>query len=162
MEGDAVDALIAQWERERPDLDFTPMGTIGRMGRVMALVGRSIEEVFAGFDLTVADFDVLATLRRAGEPHVLRPTDITRQLMLSPAGMTTRLDRLERAGHIERTPDPHDRRSWQIALTPQGLGAVDAAVADHLANERRLLDPLTEAQRIALDDALRALLTQLG
>jgi DNA-binding MarR family transcriptional regulator len=159
---DVVDELVEQWERERPELAFAAMGTVGRLGRVVALVGASIEEVFARHGLTIADFDVLAALRRAGDPYVLRPTDISRQLMLSPAGITSRLDRLERAGMIERSPDPDDRRSWLIRLTPQGRRAVDAAVTDHVANEERLLSPLTKAQRTALDDALRALLAQFG
>lgn len=157
---DVVDELISQWERERPDLEFAAMGTIGRLGRTMALVGASVEEVFAGHGLTVADFDVLATLRRAGEPHVLRPTDISRQLMLSPAGMTSRLDRLAAAGLVDRSPDADDRRSWLIRLTDEGRRIVDAAVTDHVANEERLLSPLTKAQRKALDDALRSLLAQ--
>ena len=159
---DIVDDLIARWGEERPDLDFTPMGTIGRMGRVMALVTASIEQVFEAHGLTIADFDVLATLRRAGAPHVLRPTDISRQLMLSPAGMTSRLDRLEAAGLIGRTPDPEDRRSWLIELNEAGRRVVDAAVGDHVANEARLLAPLSKTQRRALDDALRTLLRQFG
>ena len=161
-ERDVVDELIAQWERERTDLDFSAMATIGRMGRVMALVGASIEDVFGRHGLTVADFDVLAALRRAGEPFVLRPTDISRQLMLSPAGMTNRLDRLAAAGLVDRSPDPDDRRSWLIQLSDEGRRRVDAAVADHVANEERLLEPLTAAQRKALDGALRTLLTQFG
>jgi DNA-binding MarR family transcriptional regulator len=159
-ERDVVDELVSQWERERPDLGFAAMGTIGRLGRTMALVGASVEEVFAAHGLTVADFDVLAALRRAGEPHELRPTDISRQLMLSPAGMTSRLDRLDAAGLVTRSPDPGDRRSWLIRLTAEGRQIVDAAVADHVANEERLLSPLTKAQRTALDDALRTLLAQ--
>lgn len=157
MTTDPVDRLVAQWEHERPDLDFAPMGTIGRLARVHAAFSASIEDVLAGHDLTISDFDVLASLRRAGKPYALRPTDISRQLMLSPAGITNRLDRLEAAGLIERTPDPTDRRSWTIRLSPAGRTTIDRAVADHVSNEERLLSPLTDRQRSALDGALRAL-----
>lgn len=157
---DAVDQLIAQWRRERPDLDLAPMATIGRLGRVLAHLSAAVESVFEAHGLTTADFDVLATLRRSGAPYALRPTDIARQLMLSPAGMTSRLDRLEAAGLVARSLDAQDRRSWLVSLTERGRATVDAAVADHVANEAALLEPLSASQRNALDRALRALLAQ--
>jgi DNA-binding MarR family transcriptional regulator len=154
---DPVDNLIAQWKRERPDLDFGAMETIGRLGRLQAMIRPSIEAVLGRHGLGVAEFDVLAALRRSGEPYVLRPIDLSRTLMLSPAGMTSRLDRLEAAGHIARRLDRDDRRSMLVELTPQGLATVDAAVTDHVANEERLLRPLTARERTALDRALRTL-----
>lgn len=157
---DAVDELIDQWSRERPDLDLAPMATIGRLGRVLAHIAAAVEAVFEAHGLTTADFDVLATLRRSGAPFALRPTDIARQLMLSPAGMTSRLDRLESAGLVDRSLDPDDRRSWIVSLTDLGRSTVDVAVADHVANEARLLEPLSAGQRVALDRGLRALLAQ--
>lgn len=159
-ERDVVDALVEQWRAQRPDLELAPMATIGRLGRVMVHLGNAIETVFAEHGLTTADFDVLAALRRAGEPFTMRPTDLSRLLMLSPAGMTNRLDRLDAAGLVHRSPDPDDRRSWSIALTDQGRELVDAAVTDHVANEARLLEPLTASQRRTLDAALRRLLAQ--
>lgn len=152
--------MVEQWERERPDLAFDAMGTIGRLGRLMAFVNTSIEEVFATHGISVGDFDVLAALRRSGEPFVLRPTELARQLMLSPAGMTNRLDRLAKAELIDRTPDPEDRRGWLIELSDRGRAIVDAAVADHVANEERLLSVLDAGQRTAFDDALRTLARQ--
>ena len=153
-----MDELIEQWVRERPDLDFGPMATLGRLGRLMAHATASIEAVFAGHDLTIGDFDVIATIRRGGPPFVMRPTDLARQLMLSPAGMTSRLDRLVGLELVDRSPDPEDRRSWRIELTARGRQVVDAAVVDHLANETRILEPLSPAQRQAFDRALRVLL----
>lgn len=158
---DPVDRLVEQWASERPDLDLAPMATFGRLGRLAALATAAIEAELGRHDLTVADFDVLATLRRAGEPCALRPGEVARALMLSPAGMTGRLDRLERAGLVERSPDPDDRRSWIVRLSEAGRRSVDAAVADHVANEARLLAPLSAAQHAALDDALRTLLASL-
>ena len=160
MGPDQVDELIAQWRRERADLDpeLGAMATIGRLGRFVALAGRRIDAVFAAHGLTTGEFDVLAALRRAGQPHVMTPTALARTLMLSPAGMTNRVDRLEAAGHIARRPDPADRRSSLVVLTPAGRDVVDAAVTEHVANEAHLLAPLDAGQRAALDDMLRALL----
>jgi DNA-binding MarR family transcriptional regulator len=157
---DQVGDLIAQWRVIRPELDLDAMATFGRLGRFSAFAGRSIEAVFAGHGLTAGDFDVLAALRRAGEPHVLKPSELARGLMLSPAGITSRLDRLERAGLLERRADRADRRSSPVALTEAGRERVDRAVADHVANETRLLAPLTVTERSALNEILRKLLAQ--
>jgi DNA-binding MarR family transcriptional regulator len=154
---DVIDELLAQWRRQRPDLDFAPMGTIGRLHRFIALSSKAIDTTLDQHGLSVADFDVLAALRRIGEPYIATPTLLTRSVMLSPAGMTARLDRLERAGYVERTGNPDDRRSFLVELTEAGRERVDAAVADHVATEERLLSALTDRQRKALDDALRIL-----
>ena len=157
---DHVDRLIEQWARERPDLELEPMATIGRLGRLHALATRSIADVFARHGLQIGEFDVLAALRRSGDPFVMKPSDLARVLMLSPAGMTNRVDRLEAAGWIERRADPDDRRSSLVQLTHDGRELVDRAVTDHVANEARLLEPLSPTERRALDRALRILLRQ--
>jgi DNA-binding MarR family transcriptional regulator len=128
---------------------------------VHAHASRAIESVFERHGLSTGEFDVLASLRRGGPPFARTPGELSRTLMLSPAGMTNRLDRLEAAGWVRREPDPESRRSLQVVLTDDGMRLVDAAVTDHLANETALLAGLTSAQRRALDDALRALLATL-
>ena len=137
------------------------MATIGRLGRLHHLARVQIESVLAQHGLSIGEFDVLAALRRAGEPYALRPIDLARTLMLSPAGMTSRLDVLEQSGWIERRHDRHDRRSILVELTERGLTVVDTAVTDHLANEHRILSPLSERQRATLDTILRQLLSGL-
>jgi DNA-binding MarR family transcriptional regulator len=158
---DAVDEFVDQWRRERPDLPLEAMGTLGRLGRVMGMGVRLIEANLARHGLRLGEFDVLAGLRRLGPPYVAAPSRLTRMLMLSPAAMTNRLDRLEAAGLVERRPDPDDRRSVLVALTDAGFAAVDAAVTDHVALEEEILGSLTAAQRRGLDGGLRALLASL-
>jgi DNA-binding MarR family transcriptional regulator len=157
---DVIDRLIDQWSTERPDLDFDAMATIARLSRFVLLGSRTIEETLQRHDLRIAEFDVLGSLRRLGSPYRATPTELTRALMLSPAGVTARLDRLERAGYVEREYDPADRRSLLVVLTQAGLDCIDAAVEDHLATEFSLLADLTHRQRLGLDGALRALLRQ--
>lgn len=155
---DVVDQVVAAWRRERPDLDLAAVGVVGRLGRVALLLGPIQEQVLAGFGLRPGEFDVLAALRRAGEPHVLTPSGLSRMLLLSRAGMTHRLDRLETAGLVERTLDPLDRRSFRIRLTEHGLKRVDEAMTAHTAHLTVLLTGLSERDRAALDDLLRVLL----
>lgn len=161
MEHDRVDDILAQWRRERPDLDPSPMGVIGRISRAERSLGRALEALFATFGLNRGEFDVLATLRRSGPPYRLTPTALFTELMLSSGAMTNRLDRLEQAGLIERTPDPADRRGTLVGLTPQGRELVDAAVAAHLANEQHLLHALSPAEQEQLAQLLRTLLCSL-
>ncbi|MBX9389957.1 MarR family winged helix-turn-helix transcriptional regulator [Streptomonospora nanhaiensis] len=154
---DAVDTVIAQWRRERPDLDLSAMGLFARMTRIAQLAGPRLEEVFARHGLRQGEFDVLAALRRSDEPYALMPSELSAALMMSRAGMTNRLDRLEEAGLVERRLSPTDRRSFRVRLTAEGRAVVDAALTDHAANLARLVAGLAPAERDVLDQALRAL-----
>ena len=158
---DVVDEFIEQWRVERPDLRLDAMASIGRLGRVMGLGTRVIEATLQRHDLRLSDFDVLATLRRLGPPYVATPSRVTQSLMLSPATLTSRLDRLENIGLIERRADPDDRRSLLVALTEAGFDRIDAAVTDHVQTEEQILGVLSAKQRRSLDDALTILLQSL-
>ena len=154
---DAVDAVLDQWRRERPDLDVEPMGTVARLGRAAVGVERAVAAELGRHGLSIGEFDVLAALRRAGEPHRLSPTELARTVVLSPGAMTNRLDRLEQEGLLTRRLSATDRRSFDVTLTPAGLARVDAAVGDHVANEARLLAVLSPSERRRLDAILRKL-----
>ena len=160
-ERDGVDLILEQWERERPDLDTSPIGVIGRVSRLARELEQRLEPVYAEQGLEPGWYDVLATLRRSGPPYRLRPSEFTGALMLTSSGTTKRLDRLEQAGLVARTPDPHDRRGTLITLTATGRELVDAASEAHIANEHRLLGALSEAERQRLADLLRKLLLGL-
>jgi DNA-binding MarR family transcriptional regulator len=156
-ERDGVDTILEQWQRERPELDSSPIGVIGRISRLARELEQRLEPVYRDHGLEPGWHDVLATLRRHGPPYQLRPTEFTDQLMLTSSGTTKRLDRLEQAGLITRAPDPSDRRGTLITLTPKGLELIDSVTEAHLANERRLLGSLNEAERRRLADLLRKL-----
>ena len=159
-ERDGVDLIIEQWARERPDLDVSPIGVIGRISRLARELEQRLEPVYREHGLEPGWYDVLATLRRAGPPYRLRPTEFTHTLMLTSSGTTKRLDRLEQAGLLARTPDPDDRRGTLITLTDAGHALLDTAVDAHVANEHGLLAALTESEREQLAGLLRKL--QLG
>lgn len=158
---DAVDAILDQWHRERPDLDVTPMGPIGRVRRCAALLQRKLDETFGQFGLTSWEFDVLATLRRSGAPHSLTPTSLFSTLMITSGTMTHRLQRLEAAGWIARVANPEDARSMLVQLTPVGLELIDRAVTAHVANEWRIMSALGDEGLASLDAHLARLLATL-
>jgi DNA-binding MarR family transcriptional regulator len=156
---DRADVAIEQWARERPDLASLPMALFGRLCEAAERVMRDhFNPLFAEAELQPGEFDVLATLRRSGAPYMLSPTRLYETAMISSGGMTNRLDRLERAGLIERRPDPNDRRGKLIALTPAGRRTIDETIARHVANEKNLLSVLTTAEQEKLNNLLKKLI----
>jgi DNA-binding MarR family transcriptional regulator len=160
---DRAAKAIEQWRRERPDLDVSPMGVIGRLNEASSLISRDrLAPVFARFGLQPGEFDVLATLRRSGQPYALTPTDLYEATMVTSGAMTARLDRLEKAGLIRRAPHPSDRRGVVVQLTEKGLKLIDEALAAHVANEHEILSGLTHPERETLADLLAKLIGSLS
>lgn len=151
---DPITRLVAQWKRERPDLDPYPMATIGRLLRAARIADRAIEHELSRHGLQLGWFDVLSALRRAGAPYELTPGRLADSVMLSTGGMTKRLDRMESADLVTRSPDPSDRRGLLVGLTDKGRTTIDTAVEAHLNNEERLLRDLTKSERTQLERLL--------
>ena len=154
---DRVDAIVAQWRRERPDVDVSGMTIIGRLTRLEKVIRPLLNAAFAEHDLESWEFDVLATLVRTGAPHQLTPGQLLESMMITSGAMTNRIDRLERRGFVQRTKSPSDGRQVLVTLTTKGRKKLDAALIDHAANELVIIDPLTIEQRDQLADLLRIL-----
>jgi DNA-binding MarR family transcriptional regulator len=155
---DHVDRVRAQWRRERPDLDTQPVAVVARLGRAARFVDQGLADFFAAHNLSRADWDVLASLRRSGAPYSLSPTTLYRGLMRTSGAMSQRLESLEQKGLIERALDPADRRGVVVKLTAKGRKLVDDVSAEHVANERRLLAPLSRKEQNELAGLLKKLL----
>jgi DNA-binding MarR family transcriptional regulator len=155
---DPVDAVIEQWAEVRPDLDTAAMAVFGRIHRLSRAMGDRMEKTYGALGIGRGEFDVLATLRRSGEPYTLSPRQLSATLMLTTGGMTGRLDKLERAGLLRRSPDPHDRRGLQVTLTEEGLALVDRAIVAGLAVQTEALSALDAEQAGQLAGLLRELL----
>ncbi|MDC8759654.1 MarR family winged helix-turn-helix transcriptional regulator [Janthinobacterium fluminis] len=153
----------AQWHSQRPELDAFPMQLVGQLQEAAQVIARDrLNPLFAAAGLQPGEFDVLATLRRAGAPFALTPTALYEAAMLSSGGMTNRLDRLERAGLVERRPHPRDRRGVLVALSGAGLALIESLVDAHVDNERRLLAALDADEQRQLDALLAKLLRALA
>jgi DNA-binding MarR family transcriptional regulator len=155
MEPDHVDAILAQWARERPDLDASPIGLIGRLHRLADVLNVELRKVFAEEGIGDGDFYVLVTLRRHGAPYELTPSELGASTMVTSSAVTKRIDRLERAGLVTRTVSEADGRSRRIRLTGDGVALVDRLMGRHVANEQRLVSGLTARERAQLADLLR-------
>ncbi|MFD4372479.1 MarR family winged helix-turn-helix transcriptional regulator [Streptomyces sp. NPDC058486] len=151
---DRVARIQADWRRERPDLDVTPQGVIGRLHRLADRLTGELSLVYDRYGLGEGEFDVLCALRRAGAPYERAPGELAAHTMVTTGAMTKRIDRLERAGLVTRRRAADDQRGRIVALTRPGRELIDRAFADHMENERRLLDQLTPVEAAALEALL--------
>ncbi len=147
---DAVADIVQQWHRERPDLDASPILIIGRMARLTQLFEPHLRPPFAEAGLGNGDFDVLAALRRAGEPFTLSPGELSTSLLVTTGAITKRIDRLEGRALVRRDVSRADARGRPVTLTPSGIQLSDNLIASHLTNEARLLSGLSAHDRVHL------------
>ncbi len=156
-EEDPVDRIIAAWRNERPDLDTTPSAVVIRIALLAHAFQIALKRFFEENGLSKADFEVLAALRRCGPPYALPQHDIMHVSRRSSGTVSFRIDRLEADGFVRRTPDEGDARSVIVHLSDKGKRLVDRLTPDHLANEARLLSPLTVHEQRELVELLRKL-----
>src|SRR6266498_5849406 len=161
VRGDQVDVVLAEWKKEQPRLDTSPVAVVARVGRACALLDRGLNDNFARFGLNRTMWDVLAALRRVGAPYRRSPTELYRALMRTSGGMTHLVDRLEHDGLVERIADPDDRRGMLVGLTRKGRALVGRVGPSHLDTERRMLAALTKQEQAELTRLLRKLLIGL-
>lgn len=154
---DEVDRIVDAWSRERPDLDFSPLQVLSRVGRLSRHLERARRTAFAASDLESWEFDVLSALRRAGSPYQLSPKSLLQQTLVSSGTMTNRIDRLVDRGLVERRADPGDGRGILVVMTAGGQERVDRAIRQLIEGEAELLDALSPADQERLAALLRKL-----
>lgn len=153
-----MDHVRELWTRQWPELDTRPVAVVARVGRLARYFDHGLDRLFAEHGLRRESWDALASLRRAGPPYRLSPTELYRGLMRTSGAVTNRLHRLEQDGLIRRVPDPSDRRGMLVELTAKGKELVDRMAPAHVGNERAMLAALTPAEQRRLADLLRKLL----
>ncbi|WP_070963965.1 MarR family winged helix-turn-helix transcriptional regulator [Vibrio sonorensis] len=153
MTKDHLDMVLEQWQSVRPDLDCSNMGIVGRVRRAGVLFDKSLKELFAKHNLSLIEFDILATLRRSDQ--ALTPTELYQTLMLSSGAMSTRIEQLVQQGLLERQASNGDRRSNKVQITQTGIDLVDTSLLDHLENMDNLLSGLDRGEREQLAHLLR-------
>ncbi|QQX79638.1 MarR family transcriptional regulator [Shewanella sp. KX20019] len=152
---DDIDKVAAQWGQEKPHLATLPMEIFGRIMRLQKHIEAKIVACHKQYGLTLGEFDVLATLRRSGEPFNLTPSALLSSMMLTSGAMTNRLDRLESKGFIERMHSTEDRRSVSVGLTAKGLSTIDEAIEEHVRIQHQLVQQLSAAEKPQLNKLLK-------
>jgi DNA-binding MarR family transcriptional regulator len=155
---DSVDRIVAEWTAQRPDLPVAPIEVLTRLARVRTRMDEELAAVFSRYDLSAADFTVIAALCRAGAPYTLPQNVLMARLGLTSGTVSVRLGRLETKGVVTRAPSSTDSRGVLVTLTPKGVDLFDQVAPTHLANEDVLLSALTTDERDQLAGLLRKLL----
>ncbi|EDL70237.1 MarR family winged helix-turn-helix transcriptional regulator [Vibrio campbellii] len=157
---DAIDRVVSQWAKEKPELDTEPMAIMGRLMRIAKHMENHVAELHKRYDLKMGEFDVLATLRRSGKPYRLTPSELISSMMLTSGAMTNRLDKLEKKGLIAREHSKEDRRSVTVELTTKGFELIDSLIEQHLQAQHELMGSLSSAEKGQVNQALKLLLPQ--
>jgi DNA-binding MarR family transcriptional regulator len=152
---DVVDVQLEAWKREFPDMDVLTEALISRIMKISRYVERALRETADAYGLTLQDWDVLSALRRAGTPYRLSPSQLAKDLMVHPATMTGRIDKLEAAGWVRRLADPQDRRATQVELTPRGKSKWEEAVQLQARKEQLIAGSLSPEEKLTASDLLR-------
>ncbi|HDM8232826.1 TPA: MarR family transcriptional regulator [Vibrio campbellii] len=157
---DAIDRVVSQWAKEKPELNTEPMAIMGRLMRIAKHMENHVAELHKRYDLKMGEFDVLATLRRSGQPYRLTPSELISSMMLTSGAMTNRLDKLEKKGLIAREHSKEDRRSVTVELTAKGFELIDSLIEQHLQAQHELMGSLSSAEKGQVNQALKLLLPQ--
>ncbi|GEK10109.1 MarR family winged helix-turn-helix transcriptional regulator [Pseudoalteromonas peptidolytica] len=157
---DAIDRVQEQWAREKPHLETTPMAIMGRLVRIAKHMEAEVEKLHKRYGLNLGEFDVLATLRRSGEPFRLTPSELFKTMLLTSGAMTNRLDKLAAKGLIKREHCKEDRRSVTVELTAEGLSLIEKLIEPHIALQAQLVQELKPEQRVLLNELLKGWLKQ--
>lgn len=159
---DVMDVGIAQWRRERPDLDPSAKAITGRILRLHDVILRAFNSAFAVHGLKYPNYAVLATLRSSGDPYEMTPSALQEMMVLTSGGLSKLLGRLEDQGLIQRTVGPNDRRSVIVKLTESGRRLIDQAMATQAKVEHQLIASLSAEERELMERLLRRLVLTNG
>lgn len=159
---DVLDELLEDWQRERPEIDTAAMSIVGRIIYLSGLLQIDANKALKPFNIRYTDFDVLATLRRRGDPFEKTPTQLRQSVLITSGAMTACLDRLEKSGFIRRQPDPNDRRGTIVKMTPAGKSLIDAAIVPRFEVAAEVLAALSKTERDKLSTLLKKLTVSHG
>ncbi|WP_394250183.1 MarR family winged helix-turn-helix transcriptional regulator [Vibrio profundi] len=156
---DAIDRVVEQWAKEKPELETEPMAMMGRIMRIAKYMETEVADLHKKYDMKLGEFDVLATLRRSGKPFRLTPSELIESMMLTSGAMTNRLDKLEAKGLIVRAHSKEDRRSVTVELTKDGLVLIDQMMAEHVETQKKLVKSLSSSQKKNTNQLLKTWLS---
>ena len=156
---DAIDRVVEQWAKEKPELETEPMAMMGRIMRIAKYMETKVAELHKKYDMKLGEFDVLASLRRSGKSYRLTPSELIGSMMLTSGAMTNRLDKLEAKGLISREHSKEDRRRVSVQLTKDGLILIDQMMTEHVEIQKKLVKSLSATQKKNTNQLLKTWLS---
>jgi DNA-binding MarR family transcriptional regulator len=121
----------------------------------------ALDSDLAGFDLTMADYEVLAQLSDAPD-RKLRMSELAEIAMISKSRLSHRMKVMEKAGWVKREECPSDRRGYFAVMTEKGFKAIQRAAPTHVHSVRnRFIDHLTAKDQEELSKIFDRVQSQL-
>jgi len=157
-----LEQVKRDWQNRQPDIDPWSMVAVSAILRTALEVEKATEKLFVTYGLNAATFGLLATLRCSAPPEGMTLTQLAQFVLVTPASITNRVDRLEERGLVKRQAVAGDRRCWLVHLTPEGKKLIDEIMPKHIENERQLLSVLDEKEQQQLYALLLKLLSGLS
>ncbi|MEV7582666.1 MarR family winged helix-turn-helix transcriptional regulator [Streptomyces erythrochromogenes] len=154
---DSVDRHIARWTGKVP-FDVPTEAVITRIQLLAKHVSHGKERALAETGLQAFEFETMHRLASRGAPWRAPSAELAAELLLSPAGMTGRLDTLEKSGLVRRLRAAADRRRVDVELTPEGHRRWTEAMRWRGIAEAEMIEPLDDAERAALAALLKRML----
>lgn len=159
-QSDRLDHFLGRWKTSRPDIDFSPLEVGTRVLRAAHLIRTRLDGIADAYGLSHrGDLETLTELDLVGP---LTPSELAEDLLLTTGGMTVRLNRLEKAGLVERQPNPRDGRGVLVHLTAAGKDVAEDALANLLQAHSVIVESLKKSDQGNLARLLRSLLIDLG
>jgi DNA-binding MarR family transcriptional regulator len=157
-ERDHIDRFLERFGERLPEMDLVVEGIVDRITGLSRRLHREMDETLVDFGLNSGEWKVLGALWRRGEPHRVSPGELAKVEELSTGAMTNRLDRLEKAGHVRRLPDPEDRRALKVELTAKGKRTWEKAILAQAKKEAVFASALSDKEKQQLTTLLRKLM----
>ncbi|WP_291120335.1 MarR family winged helix-turn-helix transcriptional regulator [Empedobacter sp. UBA7248] len=158
---DLIDALIADWNIERPDLDVDAMQIVGRVMKLGKIFENRASLALKENGIYYTDLDVLATLRRSGKPYQLTPKQLMESVVITSGAMTALLNRLTKLELIYRAADENDGRISLAGLTEKGKKIIDEAIKKRFDEAKNSIQILNKKEQEDLSILLKKLLIEL-
>ncbi|WP_282630623.1 MarR family winged helix-turn-helix transcriptional regulator [Empedobacter sedimenti] len=160
-ENDLIDALVADWKIERPELDVDAMQIVGRVLKLGKIMENRASLALKENGIYYTDLDVLATLRRSGKPYQLSPKQLMQSVVITSGAMTALLNRLTKLDLIYRSTDENDGRISLAGLTDKGKEIIDEAIQKRFDEAKNSIQILNEKEQQDLSILLKKLLIEL-
>ena len=161
-ERDLIDSLINEWKNERSDLDVSAMEVVGRILKLSKILEKRASKVLSVYNIHYTDLDVLATVRRSGNPYELTPSQLMKSVLITSGAMTALLKRLTKLKLIYRSPDPKDGRIKLVGLTSKGFKLIDKSIEIRFAEASDSIKILNKVESTELSTLLKKMLISLN
>ena len=154
---DLIDEILSDWEREKPDIDWSGKAVACRILHTYSAIIAAQESTLKPLGINPTIFSVLVTIRRKGPDAEVTVSKIMQEALVTSGAMSNLINKLANLGYVtkRKASSNEDLRASFIKLTPKGLKTIDKAMIIQAACERRSVQNLNSAEKKQLSNLLK-------